>query len=340
MLLPSAVLFDLFGTLAVEDFRSLVADESAFLGVATAEFSAANEATRYARSRTPDGASSVRMILEHLKLDPLLAPQLLKMQQDWLVANGRLYDDSLATLEQWRALGVKTAVICNGSSFIRPWLDVNGLREAADVVILSAEEGVAKPEAEIFRRACARLGVRAGPLVWFVDDQAAYLNGAQALAMRCWRIARPGADRNANDGYRVVEDLESMCRAARAGVPGESAERLGQSELVACHQRLLENLASVCDILRRIESDLWLEWMELDALRIDSGDPLGLTHLLSAFGGMGSFNDLVIDPRNGHPVSEVEANRLDEQLCIMRAFIWSDAVELRASNVAPPGPAD
>jgi HAD superfamily hydrolase (TIGR01509 family) len=338
MLLPSAVLFDLFATLAVEDFGPLVAIESAWLGVTAEEFSVANDTTRHARSRLPDGVAGTRLILDRLDLDPALAPQLLTLQQEWLVANGKLYDDSLATLEKWRAIGVKTAVVCNGSAFVRPWLEVNGLSEAADVVLLSAEERVAKPEAEIFRRACAQVGVRPGPLVWFVDDQAAYLDGARALGIRCWRIARPGAVRSADDEYPAVEDLESMFLAARSGVAGESARPLNQTELIACRQRVLQNLSSVVDVLQRIESELWLEWMRLDALRIESGDPGGVTHLLSAFGGMGSFNDLVVDPRNGHPVTDLEAKRLDEQLCILRSFIWSDAIELRNANAAATPP--
>jgi FMN phosphatase YigB (HAD superfamily) len=307
------------------------------LGVSPASFMAANEATRYQRSRMPDAAAGTRLILEHLDLDPTLAERLAVMQSDWLVANGRLYDDVLTSLTGFRTRGIQTAVICNGSAFIRPWLDVSGLREATDLVMLSAEEGVGKPEAEIFRRTCARLSVRPGPLVWFVDDQPGYLAGAAALGIRCWRTARPDVPTIDDTTYQVVSDIASVLSAvSHDEVDDARAGRVGRAELVARHQRLLESLANVCDLLRRIDEEHWLHWMELDAMRIDSGDPLGLTHLLGAFGGMGSFNDLVVDPRNGHPVSDLESNQLDAELSRLRAFIWSDATLLRAVNEAVP----
>jgi HAD superfamily hydrolase (TIGR01509 family) len=333
--LPSAVLFDLFATLADEDFRSLVAEEAEFLGVSPSAFTAANEATRYARSRIPDALTGTRLILEHLQLDTTHAQSLYRMQADWLVANGRLYDDVMPTLQGLRNHGIKTAVICNGSGFIRPWLDVSGLGDTADLVMLSAEEGVAKPETEIFLRACDRLGARPNQLVWFVDDQPGYLAGANALGFRCWRIARPGTPVIDDTTYQVVADVRSVLSAV---VPDDTrAGGTGPGELAARHQRLIDNLANVCDILQRIGAGPWLQWMEIDASRIESGDAEGLTHLLGAFGGMGSFNDLVVDPRNGHSVNDREAEQLDADLCRLRSFIWSDAQLLRAvDQVAPP----
>lgn len=36
---------------------------------------------------------------------------------------------------------------------------------------------------------------------------------------------------------------------------------------------------------------------------VGRGDIEGIEHLLSAFGGMGSINDLIIHPANGHALS-------------------------------------
>jgi HAD superfamily hydrolase (TIGR01509 family) len=335
--LPDAVLFDLFATLAYEDFGALVAEEAAFLGVTVAAFEAANAATRPERSRTPDPIESTSLLLRALDCDVSLAAQIFDMQSTWLAENGRLYDDAIPTLLDLRRAGVKTAVICNGSAFIRQWMNVNGLREAADVVILSAEESTAKPEAAIFRLACQRLDVPVSPLCWFVDDQPAYLIGARTLGMRCWRIARP--ETGVHDGDDLYESISDLSPVVSAVMGGSYEGRDGvpdSDELVLCHHRLLADLAALTLLLRRIELDHWAEWFETDAMRIDSGDAFGLTHILSAYGGMGSFNDVVVDPRNGHPVSAAQADRLDHQLQILRSRIWSDTTVLwRSASTRP-----
>jgi HAD superfamily hydrolase (TIGR01509 family) len=51
-----------------------------------------------------------------------------------------------------------------------------------DVIVLSAEEGVAKPDAELYRRALERLGVSAADAI-FVDDMLPNIEGAQAVGM-------------------------------------------------------------------------------------------------------------------------------------------------------------
>jgi hypothetical protein len=48
----------------------------------------------------------------------------------------------------------------------------------------------------------------------------------------------------------------------------------------------------------------WAERLAGDLRTIRAGDAYGLDHLLQAFGGMGSINDLVIHPVNGHRVDE------------------------------------
>jgi hypothetical protein len=38
----------------------------------------------------------------------------------------------------------------------------------------------------------------------------------------------------------------------------------------------------------------WADWLALDRTRFAGGDPYGLGHLVSAFGGMGSLSDQVV----------------------------------------------
>jgi epoxide hydrolase-like predicted phosphatase len=56
-----------------------------------------------------------------------------------------------------------------------------------DVIVISAEEGVAKPDPEIFRRALSRLGVAPNETI-FVDDRRKNVAGAQQIGMHAIRF--------------------------------------------------------------------------------------------------------------------------------------------------------
>ncbi len=94
--------------------------------------------------------------------------------------------------------------------------------------------------------------------------------------------------------------------------------------------QLLDALDEAIQLLRRFSIDRWADWLENDRSRIDGGDTAALDHLLSAFGGMGSLNDVVIYttthqlPHKG--TYEVEAN---EQLYDCRDRIWGLAKALK-----------
>lgn len=75
--------------------------------------------------------------------------------------------------------GLRTAVVSNtwGRNVFHP-VNLDGF----DVVVLSGEEGVRKPDPEIFGRTVARIGVAAEECV-FIDDFLANVQGAAALGM-------------------------------------------------------------------------------------------------------------------------------------------------------------
>lgn len=77
----------------------------------------------------------------------------------------------------------KTAILSNAWPGARRALTERwGLASAVDEMIISAEEGVAKPDAAIYRLAVRRLGVRLHEAV-FVDDMAVNVEAARALGM-------------------------------------------------------------------------------------------------------------------------------------------------------------
>jgi hypothetical protein len=77
---------------------------------------------------------------------------------------------------------------------------------------------------------------------------------------------------------------------------------------------LLAAASEASELLRRYGEDRWASWLDMDAERIRRGDRYGVDHLLTAFGGMGSLNDLVIHPLNGHNIAEQDLDPVNQRL--------------------------
>ena len=124
-----------------------------------------------------------------------------------------LWEDSLPTLRELRARGLRTAIVSNCDHSTRPIVDELGLEREADAVVLSFEVGVAKPDPGIYRAALDALDARPEEAV-FVDDQAAYCEGAEAIGIRSFLILRDDADPpegiSAAGDRVVLHDLRSL----------------------------------------------------------------------------------------------------------------------------------
>jgi putative hydrolase of the HAD superfamily len=111
-----------------------------------------------------------------------------------------------ATLESLREAGLRLGVVSNADGRAAAILHATGLAASLDVIVDSHLEGVEKPDAEIFRRALARLGVRAEESLFVGDIVSIDVVGARNAGLRpvlldaagayedvdCARIARPG----------------------------------------------------------------------------------------------------------------------------------------------------
>jgi putative hydrolase of the HAD superfamily len=124
---------------------------------------------------------------------PEVVRALVDLDRELLLANSRLYDDTVPFLTRLRARGIQVAVVSNCSEHTRELLDQAGIAELADAVVLSCEVGAAKPDAEVFRAALSRLGAPPSRAL-FVDDQPAYCAGAAALGISAVQIARGELD--------------------------------------------------------------------------------------------------------------------------------------------------
>jgi putative hydrolase of the HAD superfamily len=110
------------------------------------------------------------------------AAQLAACQADFW--RGDALDTQLVDLLRRLRPRYKTAILSNAWSDAREAFTRQfGLGAVVDDIIISAEEGVAKPDARIYQIAAVRLGVQPAECV-FVDDFAENVAGARAAGMR------------------------------------------------------------------------------------------------------------------------------------------------------------
>jgi epoxide hydrolase-like predicted phosphatase len=85
---------------------------------------------------------------------------------------------------------VKLGLVSNAWSGLRPWIISKKFQDVFDAMIISAEVGVEKPDARIYRIALEKLGVAADESV-FLDDFLENVKAARAVGMRAIHFARP-----------------------------------------------------------------------------------------------------------------------------------------------------
>ena len=197
--MQNAVLFDFTGTLFwIEDARTAVV---AALGEPFAEL--APELVRWGAingSNTPDvlpdhlaeiwerrdlerdaHRAAYSGLSRHAGLGPAQAAALYERgtsPEAW-----RPYPDTIEVLQRLRAGGTRTALVSNIGWDPRPVLRTYGAADLLDVLVLSDELGVVKPDPAIFRHACDALGVEPAE-AHMIGDNAAADGGAAALGCR------------------------------------------------------------------------------------------------------------------------------------------------------------
>jgi hypothetical protein len=98
---------------------------------------------------------------------------------------------------------------------------------------------------------------------------------------------------------------------------------------------LLEILSEIIQLLESDGEQHWSRWMRRSRDRLLKSDYSGIEYLLSAYGGMGSFNDLAICQiyENGEfrwKEGHIEKNnRLDE----LRGNAWELAEQIRRDHI-------
>lgn len=104
------------------------------------------------------------------------------------------------------------------------------------------------------------------------------------------------------------------------------------------HTRLVENVARARELLQQVGEERWADWVATVYTELGSPGGSGLTRLLAAFGGMGSLNDLVIHPVNGHTLLESEVGPVNRTLDELRSILYADATALHEFSRAEERP--
>ena len=213
-----AVLIDLYDTLVHSDWDRWRDELSRGTGASIQRLDRAFHETRAARNTgsypTMEESTRALVVAAGLPDDPEMVRWWVNMDIRFMQEGVRLHDDSIPTVRMLRERGDATALVSNCGPDTRLLVERLGLEEEFDAVILSFEVGARKPDPLIYEAALDAVGGRADDSV-FVDDQAAYCDGARALGIDTRLIIRPG-DRPvegfapSTDGHRVIAGLAEL----------------------------------------------------------------------------------------------------------------------------------
>ncbi len=201
----TACLVDVYETVLHVDGRAVLAALAAHAGQDVEAFGAAIQP--WGPDLT-DGRASVRQALAAAlssggaRVDEAAVDDLVRADARLTRELTTVAEDTVPFLTALRDRGVRTAFVSNCAENTRPLLEAIGLAGLVDVLVLSCEVGVAKPDREIYEAALRQLGAEAAETL-FVDDQRAFCDGATALGVRSVRIDRV-------DGAGEVATLEEV----------------------------------------------------------------------------------------------------------------------------------
>lgn len=147
-----------------------------------------------------------RLLLERLGVDGD-RDRAARAIHDAFLAPGtfRRYAEVDHVLETLASRGVRLGLLSNWSGELRDILRAEGLADRFHAIVVSAEEGVAKPDTRLFERTLARLGVEAEAGVVYVgDDRRCDIEPSRRLGLTAVLIDRLGRYPD-HDGHRVTD---------------------------------------------------------------------------------------------------------------------------------------
>jgi putative hydrolase of the HAD superfamily len=219
-----AVLFDLDGTLYDRDRLAAALFEEQYHAFAADLRGVSSEQFLHDAHEMDDHGYGVKesgylALVRRWGLDDALAERLVAHFWESYDGHCRLSSDARRTLDELRARRLKLGVVTNGvGPRQRRKIEALGLTHAFDAILVSEEEGVRKPDAEIFRRALARCGVAAREAVFVGDHPVADVDGAhRAGLIAVWKRV-PYWTAVVQDA-RVIDHLSDVLPLCGATIP-------------------------------------------------------------------------------------------------------------------------
>ena len=93
-------------------------------------------------------------------------------------------------------------------------------------------------------------------------------------------------------------------------------------------ERLLADLDEAIGLLQSGGETHWSTWLARGRAEVARGEAHGLDLLVSGFGGMGSFNDLVLTQPNAGANADL-LREVDDRLWDLRQSIWQACRDLQ-----------
>ena len=216
----AAVLLDLYDTLAGADSELIAAGRRRGAGLAGVDADCLVERWRTTvDARSVGGLGSPREEVRHLLgacgshgADDGILDGIVGLEAATWRTAAWLYEDVVPALQALRRDGRRLAVVSNCSWQTAGVVEAMGLAGHVDVVVLSFEVGLLKPDPAILRLALERLGADPARSA-LVDDLAANLDAAHALGMTTLLMDRRGGALAA--AHAAVPDLAAAAAALR-----------------------------------------------------------------------------------------------------------------------------
>ncbi len=131
-----------------------------------------------------------------------------------------IYDDARALLASLKYRGYRAGIVSNSifpAAYWEPLINQLGLAGYFDVIVSSADVGLAKPNPAPFRRALAGLRLEPHEVLFVGDTPASDIAGARAAGMRAVLIDRRERQREAA-GYLVIQHLGALAEILGEGL--------------------------------------------------------------------------------------------------------------------------
>ena len=219
------VLFDLMDTLAHLNpgvYEEVHQDFANTLGVSAERFHWAwgNSRIQASRGLFTSTAERIKWVVAALRVrisDEKLA-QMVEQEEAMWRDNVKLYDGTVALLQTIRGLGLRVAIVCNGSIAMACLAEALELIPLIDLFTISCKVGSTKPERAIYASVLKELKLDGSQCVFIGDGNDRELDGARELGIYTIKVNRPRApyanlsNESRNWDYEVneLEELKAL----------------------------------------------------------------------------------------------------------------------------------